>query len=43
MDVAIYARVSTEKQEAANQLDQLRKYCEKSEYNIFKEYIDVIS
>jgi len=41
--VAIYCRVSTNKQEADNQLIQLRNYCKKSDYEIFKEYIDVIS
>lgn len=43
MEVAIYARVSTDKQEVINQLSQLREYCQKSNYLIFKEYIDVIS
>ena len=43
MKVALYARVSTEGQEAANQLVQLRAYCEKSNYTIEKEYIDIIS
>ena len=41
--VAIYVRVSTEKQEALNQLIQLRNFCENSKYEIFKEYVDVIS
>lgn len=41
--VAIYVRVSTEKQEAENQLIQLREYCDKSNYTIFKEYVDIIS
>ena len=41
--VAIYVRVSTTKQEAENQLLQLRKYCEKSDWHIYKEYADVIS
>ncbi len=43
MKVAIYVRVSTDKQEVNNQLDQLRAYCKKSNYEIFHEYIDVIS
>ncbi len=43
MRVAIYVRVSTDKQEANNQLEDLRRYAQKSEYTIFKEYIDVIS
>jgi len=41
--VAIYARVSTETQEIENQLKQLRAYCDKSNYIIFYEYIDIIS
>ena len=41
--VAIYSRISTEKQEAENQLLQLRDYCKKSDYQIYKEYVDVIS
>ena len=43
MKIAIYVRVSTEKQEAENQLIQLREYCGKSKFEIFKEYVDVIS
>lgn len=41
--VALYVRVSTEKQEAENQLIQLREYCVKNNYEIYKEYVDVIS
>jgi len=43
MKIAIYCRVSTTKQEVNNQLIQLREYCKKSNYEIFKEYIDIIS
>lgn len=43
MKVAIYVRVSTGKQEVENQLIQLRNYSDKSGYEIFKEYVDVIS
>lgn len=43
MKVAIYVRVSTDKQEANNQLVQLRDYCKKKKYIIFDEYIDIIS
>ena len=43
MKVAIYVRVSTDNQEVDNQLIQLREYCQKSNYEIFKEYIDIIS
>ena len=41
--VAIYARVSTGKQEAESQLQQLRPFCEKNEWDIYEEYVDVIS
>lgn len=41
MKAAIYARVSTkDKQEVENQLNDLRQYCHKSGWNIFREYID---
>jgi DNA invertase Pin-like site-specific DNA recombinase len=41
MKVAIYARVSTkEKQEVQNQLDQLRQFCNREGWEIYKEYID---
>lgn len=43
MKVAIYVRVSTDKQEVDNQLIQLREYCQKSNYSIYKEYVDIIS
>jgi DNA invertase Pin-like site-specific DNA recombinase len=43
MKVAIYVRVSTGKQEVDNQLLQLREYCKKSKYEIFKEYVEIIS
>ena len=36
--VGLYVRVSTSKQEAMNQLIQLREYSEKSNYEIFNEY-----
>lgn len=41
--IAIYVRVSTDKQEVKNQLNPLREYCKKKEYEIFEEYIDVTS
>lgn len=41
--VAIYVRVSTTKQEQENQLRQLREYCKKSDWDIYDEYIDVIT
>ena len=43
MKAALYVRVSTDKQEAMNQLVQLREYCKKCDHEIFNEYIDVIS
>ena len=36
MKIAIYCRVSTNEQEADNQLIQLREYCKKQNYEIFK-------
>ena len=41
--VALYVRVSTNKQEEENQLLQLREYARKNEWEVYKEYIDVIS
>ena len=43
MKVALYVRVSTDMQEVDNQLIQLRAYCIKCNYEIYKEYVDVIS
>ncbi|MCK5030134.1 MAG: recombinase family protein [Thermoplasmatales archaeon] len=43
MKTAVYVRVSTDKQESENQLIELREYCEKSDFHIFKEYVDIIS
>ncbi len=43
MRVAIYSRVSTDKQDAQNQLDALRDYCTKQGYEITREYVDVAS
>lgn len=43
MKVALYARVSTSHQDAQNQLSQMRRYCEKQEFEVFREYVDVIS
>lgn len=42
MKVAIYVRVSTDKQEVDNQLNILRPFCEKSGWEIYKEYEDII-
>lgn len=40
--VAIYARVSTQdgRQETENQLAQLRAYCERAGYEVYREYVD---
>lgn len=43
MKVAIYTRVSTEKQELDNQIDLCRKYCESKGWEIYKIYSDTIS
>jgi DNA invertase Pin-like site-specific DNA recombinase len=43
MKTAIYVRVSTDKQEVENQLVQLREYCKRCNYEIYKEYTDIIS
>ena len=41
--VAIYVRVSTDKQEVENQEQQLIPFCEKSRWELYKIYRDVIS
>jgi DNA invertase Pin-like site-specific DNA recombinase len=41
--VALYVRVSTDKQELLNQINELEEYCKKSNYEIFWIYKDVIS
>ncbi len=43
MKVAIYARVSREDLNIDNQLNELREYCERKKYIVYKEYIDVDS
>ena len=43
MRVALYARVSTDKQELENQLIQLRDYAKKCNYEVYEEYTDIIS
>jgi DNA invertase Pin-like site-specific DNA recombinase len=43
MRVAIYSRVSKESSDNTNQLIVLRDYCRKMEYDIYKEFVDVIS
>jgi DNA invertase Pin-like site-specific DNA recombinase len=41
MDIAIYCRISTDKQDNQNQLDQLRAFAITQGWNIVREYIDV--
>jgi len=43
MKVAVYVRVSTDKQELENQLLQLRSFADKSNWEIYKEYTEIIS
>lgn len=43
MKIAIYARVSTGKQDNENQLVELRKFARKQGWMIAKEYVDVVS
>lgn len=43
MKIAIYTRVSKESSDNTNQLLILRDYCQKMNYEIYDEYVDVIS
>jgi DNA invertase Pin-like site-specific DNA recombinase len=43
MKVAIYARVSTDKQDNANQLEQLRDFASKQGWEVVTEYRDIVS
>jgi len=43
MRAVLYVRVSTNKQEAKNQLIQLRRYCRSQKYQVEHEFVDVIS
>jgi DNA invertase Pin-like site-specific DNA recombinase len=45
MKVAIYARISTSNkgQDADNQIQVLREYCQRMDYYIYKEYVDEVS
>jgi DNA invertase Pin-like site-specific DNA recombinase len=43
MKVAIYARVSTDKQDNANQLEQLREFASKQGWEIATDYKDIVS
>lgn len=41
--VAIYVRVSTDKQELNNQINDLTAYCKKNSWKVFKVYSDVVT
>jgi len=41
MDIAIYSRISTDKQDNQNQLDQLRGFAKSQGWRIKREYVDV--
>jgi DNA invertase Pin-like site-specific DNA recombinase len=43
MKIAIYARVSTDKQENGNQVDQLREFAAKQGWQIVAEYVDTVT
>ncbi len=43
MKVGIYSRVSKESSDNTNQLILLREYCQKMDYEIHDEYVDIIS
>jgi DNA invertase Pin-like site-specific DNA recombinase len=43
MKIAIYSRVSKESSDNANQLLILRNYCKQMNYEIYDEYVDVVS
>lgn len=43
MKVAIYSRVSKDSSDNTNQLIILRDYCQKMNYTIYNEYVDIIS
>lgn len=40
MKIAIYVRVSTDDQNPENQVDILKEYCQRMDYQIFDTYID---
>ena len=43
MKAAIYVRVSTTKQEADNQINQIEPYCDKKGYEVYRVYADIVS
>ena len=40
MRAAIYARVSTDRQESMNQIAELRAFCDRKGWTIVREYVD---
>jgi DNA invertase Pin-like site-specific DNA recombinase len=40
MKAALYARVSTDRQEVENQLRELRQFCKPREWEVYAEYVD---
>jgi len=43
MKAAIYARVSTDRQENKNQLEQLHEFAKKQNWDIVREFVDTVS
>jgi DNA invertase Pin-like site-specific DNA recombinase len=43
VDIAIYARISTEKQDNQNQLAQLRAFADTQGWQVVREYVDIAS
>ena len=43
MRIAVYAGVSTDKQDNGNQLIQLREFATKQEWEVIAEYVDTVS
>jgi len=43
MKVAIYARVSTEEQNAQTQVEMCKEYCRRMDYEVYNAYTDVFS
>jgi DNA invertase Pin-like site-specific DNA recombinase len=41
MRIGIYARVSTDKQETANQVEALREFCAKQGWQVVAEFVDI--
>ena len=43
MRVCLYSRVSTAEQSTAMQLEELRAYCQRRQFQIVEEYTDTMS